>query len=826
MHHPFLQSIALSVCLASLAAQGTQPAVRDVASYVVGSAIVRVDDGGAHVSRDQGRTFSALPATDDRLFVRSGAFDPLLAMPAWPQGLEAPADAQIHCVQARTAILPEYRRALEVAGLAIVGYWPKNAYLVRGDRARIDAIRKAPWVRATFAVALGDKLDPALHALALGVGGPQPIAEYNVVLAQQSDRAQLAQQIAGLGGEVTNLHEGSIYLIARLTAQQLRLVAALDTVTWIDAASEVEFDMDNARIQGGGNYVESIAGYTGQGVRAEISEGLDQTHPDWTNPILVRFDTTDQHGHCTAGIVGGNGSGNPAARGMMPDAQLIESSVGAWAGLPRYAVIQGAVDPSGPYRSMQQTASWGNTLTTQYTSISADLDTALFVFDYVLTQSQSNAGASAIPQNSRPQAWAKNVISVGGLRHQNNSNPADEVWNGASIGPAADGRIKPDICAYYDQVLCADLPGAAGYSATDYYSSFSGTSSATPIVSGHVGLIQQMYTDGLFHNPLPLPATAANRFDNKAHMTTTKCLLVNTASSYAFSGATANLTRTHQGWGFPNLRRIYDNRDTIVAVDEYVALQQGQSRSYYVWVRPGAAEFRATMAYADPAALPSALIHRVNSVDLSVTRLLGGTQWWGNNGLDVGNVSVAGGVPNDLDTMENVWLQNPAPGIYEVTVSAPTIVQDAKVETPDVDVDFSLVMHPMGGGFHAQSPLQLSLASNAPSDLTVSMAGVPSGWAEGYTFFSLATQGPKGFGNIFGVERDFLVDAALNDPALPGGVLHFTNTGAGSYPYAAFTFPPALIQSLAGLQLDAVVMLVAGNGAVVEVSNVARVTLQ
>ena len=97
---------------------------------------------------------------------------------------------------------------------------------------------------------------------------------------------------------------------------------------WIDAASGVEFDMDNARIQGGGNYVESIAGYTGDGVRAEISEGFDQTHPDWTNPILVRFDTNDSHGHCTAGIVGGNGSGNPAARGMMPNAQLIEASVG------------------------------------------------------------------------------------------------------------------------------------------------------------------------------------------------------------------------------------------------------------------------------------------------------------------------------------------------------------------------------------------------------------------------------------------------------------------------------------------------------------------
>jgi len=819
MHHPFLQSIAFSVCLASLAAQ--QPA-----TFATGAAIVRIDELGARVSRDQGRTFLALPATDDRLHLRSGVFDPMLAPIAWQGALQAKADTQLHFVQARTAILPEYRRALESAGVEIVGYWPKNAYLVRGDRARIDAIRQASWVRFVGPVAVGDKVDPALHALVQQETGPQAIGDYNIVLASKADRAQLAEQIAGVGGEVTNLHEGSIYVIARLSAQQLALVAALDTVLWIDAASGVEFDMDNARIQGGGNYVESLAGYTGDGVRAEISEGLDQTHPDWTNPILVRFDTNDSHGHCTAGIVGGNGSGNSAARGMMPNAQLIESSVGAWAGLSRFAVIQGSVDPTGPIRAMQQTASWGSTLTLQYTSTSADLDNALFTFDYVLTQSQSNAGASAIPQNSRPQAWAKNVISVGGLRHQNNSNPADEVWNGASIGPAADGRIKPEICAYYDSVLCSDLPGAAGYSTTDYYTGFNGTSSATPIVSGHVGLMQQMYTDGLFHNPLPLPATAANRFDNKAHFTTTKSLLVNTASSYAFSGTTANLTRTHQGWGFPDLRRVYDNRDKLVVIDEYTALQQSQSRSYYVWVRPGTTEFRATMTYADPAAIPSAAITRINSVDLGVKQLVGGTQWWGNNGLDAGNVSASGGVANDLDTTEQVWIATPTPGLYEVTVSAPVVVQDAKVETPDIDVDYALVMHPMGGGYHAQSPLRLSMTSTGTGDLTVAMTGVPAAWTEGYTFFSLATQGPKGFGNLLGVERDFLVDASLSEPALPGGVLHFSNTGPSNYPYAQFSFPPQLVQFFAGLTIDSVVMLVAANGSVTEVSNVARVTIQ
>src|SRR5262249_34676466 len=155
--------------------------------------------------------------------------------------------------------------------------------------------------------------------------------------------------------------------------------------------------------------------------------------------------------------------------------------------------------------------------------------------------------------------------------------------------------------------------------------SFNGTSSATPIVAGHVGLIQQMFTDGLFGNPLPLPATAANRFQNKPHMSTSKALLCNTAAQYTFSGTTANLTRVHQGGGFPSLQRVYDNRNKLLVVDEYEVLQQGQTRSYLVWIAPGTAEFRATMVYADPEAQANASIHRVNNLDLKVVRLADGT---------------------------------------------------------------------------------------------------------------------------------------------------------------------------------------------------------
>ncbi len=48
------------------------------------------------------------------------------------------------------------------------------------------------------------------------------------------------------------------------------------------------------------------------------------------------------------------------------------------------------------------------------------------------------------------------------------------MTTGASIGPAADGRIKPDLAFFYDSIFSA-------HSASDTsYTQFGGTSSATP----------------------------------------------------------------------------------------------------------------------------------------------------------------------------------------------------------------------------------------------------------------------------------------------------------------------------------------------------------
>jgi hypothetical protein len=57
-------------------------------------------------------------------------------------------------------------------------------------------------------------------------------------------------------------------------------------------------------------------------------------------------------------------------------------------------------------------------------------------------------------------------------------------------------------------------------------------------------------------SPPPIQSGCACRGDSGlAHIA---CLVRAAASQYAFTGASTNNRREHQGWGFPNLQRIWD----------------------------------------------------------------------------------------------------------------------------------------------------------------------------------------------------------------------------------------------------------------------------
>ena len=248
-----------------------------------------------------------------------------------------------------------------------------------------------------------------------------------------------------LGGRVDDEHTGSLLFSATLTPQQLVATAHLDEVLWIDAWSPIEMDVDNARIQGGANYVETQAGYSGATINLHIYEGIDASHPGYSGPVtnVNSGGATSGHGTNTAGIVFGDGTGNPQFRGLAPDAGKFYTNYSS-VSTSRWQVFSDLVNI---HNVSHTTASWGDARTFFYTSVSADADDITFDHDLAWTQSQSNAGN----QDSRPQAWAKNIFSIGGVNHGNNSSASDDSWQngGASIGPASDGRIKPTIMNPY-----------------------------------------------------------------------------------------------------------------------------------------------------------------------------------------------------------------------------------------------------------------------------------------------------------------------------------------------------------------------------------------
>jgi hypothetical protein len=653
------------------------------------------------VTRD-GRTIAGRPRpAPTTVHLKFADFDPRSRLPLVPAALTAPADSAVGLVQFVAPPLPEMRDQVVAAGGEVLGFLPDCVYMVRMDapaRARVAAL---PFVRWVGPMHTGYKLEDRLtrRMAQQGLLGGQARAgaplRVNIQCFRRgpADQATVGAAVGAAGGSVVAEVPQGFIIQAALTPAQILAVARLDEVAYIDQWTAPEDDMNHARAPEGSDadYVESALGFTGQGVRGEVMDfGFRKTHSAFKTPDPLlhgpEAGANDSHGTSTFGIVFGTGAGNPAGRGMLPGREQgifasylnLKENFGT---ITRYDHTAELVDPDGPFRAVFQSNSWGSQATTQYTTMSAELDDILFTFDILTVNSMSNNGN----RSARPQAWSKNVVSVGGLNHFNNAVRADDDWDfGSSIGPAADGRIKPDLAHYFDSVLCT-----TGANDSAYTSSFGGTSAATPITAGAFGLMFQMWHEGVFAGFGGGPSV----FDDRPAMSTAKALLINSAFRYDFAGPDADLARIHQGWGMANLRNLYDRRHRTFIVNESDPLAPLDAAVYTLRVQPGEPSLLATLVYTDPAGQPGADIARVNDLSLRLTSPDGQAVYWGNSGLLDGNWSTPGGQSNTLDTVENVFVQSPAPGDWTVEVLADEVVQDAHTETPDsIDADFALVV--------------------------------------------------------------------------------------------------------------------------------------
>lgn len=631
-------------------------------------------------SRD-GLTVGHEAESDQQIHLKVGNFDPLLAAPAKNALIPTPVQSSIFVVQFKTQPMPAFFADMESSGATVYDTIAPNAAFVRIPVESLSAVRALPYVRWAGKYEASYRLDPALKApLESGQLGTR---RYNIWCFERGAAMQeaVADRVGVLGGSVNALTPQGFIISATLSPTQLAQLLGMDEVCYVDEWSAPEHDMDIVHTMYGGNFIANTLGFTGQGVRAEVMDGglllthqAFQGHPPVQHPGGI---VTDSHGTSTYGINFGNGSANPAGKGMLPDAQGVIASYNAFSGGNRYTHTAQLLQ--SPYFCVYQSNSWGNSLTTSYTTISAEMDDILFQNDITILNSQSNNGN----QLSRPQAWAKNVVSIGGFYHFNNTNTADDRWNGgASIGPAADGRYKPELANCYDNIVCP-----TSTSNTAYTSGFSGTSAATPITAGHFGLFFQMWGNGGFGNAVP----ESTIFANRPKATLAKAFMINTANQYALP-APNDITRFVQGWGVVDLTNLYNSRLSQLWVNESDPLQNLQTATYKVVIAPSTPALRVTLVYTDPQGNPGSGVARKNNLSLKVTYPSGATSWWGNNGMATSNWTASGGAEDTINTVENVYIPNPTPGHYTIQVIGSDINTDARSETPGViDADYALV---------------------------------------------------------------------------------------------------------------------------------------
>ena len=428
---------------------------------------------------------------------------------------------------------------------------------------------------------------------------------------------------------------------------------------------------------------------------ATVPPALGTTHPNakiyayWVQPGATAYDNnqtctsnpTGFHGTHVSGTVAGDRlsttTPSTAARdsgdGMAPGAQILFQDVGNdTSGCLSITNFSGTLKQAEDAGAGLHSASWGNSSAGAYGGNDASADNATRIErDLVAVIAAGNAGPGAGSIGS--PGVAKNVITVGALGSGNSTT----IASFSSRGPTDDNRIKPDIVAPGSSTVSAAGDTTNGDTVeSGVTSSKSGTSMATPTISGAATLARQYLMDGFY----PRGEITAEDAYRPSGMVM-KALLLN---STAVIGTT--WPGNTFGWGRLWLEHsLYFNSDIGAGADarrlriwertDDTGLATGETHEYVISNVGAGQEFRATLTWFDVAGALGSAINIVNNLDLEVI---------GPGGTYLGNVtssavSVTGGSADSRNTVEQVRFTAPTDGSYTLRVKGTSVPGDGSL---------------------------------------------------------------------------------------------------------------------------------------------------
>lgn len=618
---------------------------------------------------------------DFKLYMKSGAaelpanFQEFLASPSAADHYN---DRYYRLVQFYSIPTSTEKKQLEQAGVKLLHYIPSNTYFA-SISAVTDLSQLAGFkIRSVQPVKNEYKLTAELFAGSFPEWAvpQQGYLDVNVNYYSDINPSLVKSSLAAKNISIVKAYDYSYKLTLRIKQGELMQLASLPFISAIepiDAPPQPENLPGRTDHRSNAIASDFASGrhYTGEGVKVAMGDdGIIGPHIDYqgradqTNVIV----NNGNHGDHVAGTIMGAGNLDPAAKGMAYGADLYVYQV--WD-----AVELAPSTYLNPGIRLTST-SYSDGCNAGYTSFAQTVDQQSREMPLLLHVFSSGNNGTADCDYGAGAGWGnvtggvkigKNVLAVGNVTFN------DALAGSSSRGPAHDGRIKPEVCAV----------GTNVYSTIDEhtYDSFTGTSMACPGTSGTLAQLYQAYRE----------ANAGS----DPHGGLMKAILMNAADDLGNAGPDFK-----HGFGRINALRaaktIEDGRHLTDSI------QHGESKMHTINVPAGMSQVRVMIYWTDYEAATNASVALVNNLNMQLIDPSSSAfnPWVLNTAATVTalNSVAARGIDN-LNNVEQVTIDAPAPGTYTVTVNGAQIPQGPQTYYIVYELidDNITVTYPIGG---------------------------------------------------------------------------------------------------------------------------------
>ena len=613
----------------------------------------------------------AMPGPSHLLRLRSGTFDPLRAGRTESVSGGGPLIVQLDGAGDASTLGRLHARLGP-----IVAYLPDDAYVFRPGPGALQTARGLPGVRWAGPLLARDKLSPDLGRRTFRDPARQrdPRRLLFVFVVPGSSPRAVAAAVQTAGGRVLRIRDDrmSHRLLVHVPAAAAPTLAALPDVLWIEEVGEMTLRNGTTAWVIQSDVLNQVPvwdhGLHGEGqIIGHIDYPLDLQHcmfadsippgPDHAKVVGYRVTTTvpDPHGTHTAGTAAGRFIPTLGSPGMAYAARLSHTDLHLITGFgEQTSNLDEMLLLAHQDGARVHTNSWGDDGSIQYNALSQDIDTfSRANEDDVVVFAATNQSSLRTPEN------AKDVLAVGA----SGQSPNQETHCSGGLGPTSDGRRKPEVYAPGCGIVSASAQTECGLTAK------SGTSMACAAVAGAAALVRQYYTQGFY------PSGHANASD--ALVPTGALLRATLVNAAVDMSGVPGYPSDAEGFGRLLLDEAlhFDGQSRSLLIHDVrnaEGLSTGEAASVCFEVLDAAQPLRVTMAFTDVPAALNAADAAVNDLDLEVE---------GPGGVYAGNdfangQSQPGGAPDPKNTVEEVLVPAPAPGIYTIRVKGTAVRMD------------------------------------------------------------------------------------------------------------------------------------------------------